>query len=81
MYAGFINEKLEQWCSSSSSSVEKGGDGCGGPLVHYIPFPIETYDPTSGYWSPDGLHFSSEGYKFIGESLAPLIANILDSKE
>jgi lysophospholipase L1-like esterase len=79
MYATLINEKLKDWCSSCKGEEEVGGGGVGA-LVHYVPFPIETYDPTSGYWSPDGLHFSPEGYKFIGESLAPIIANILNSK-
>lgn len=69
MYAKLINDKLESWAMMEQNEQT---------VVHYIPFPIETYNPSSGYWSPDGLHFSPEGYAFIGESLAPTVKNILE---
>ena len=42
-------------------------------------FPIQEFDPTSGFWSPDGLHFSPEGYTHIGNQLALPIKNILNA--
>ncbi len=41
MYAGFINEKLEQWYMSSVEKRRREG-GCG-PLVHYVSLPIERH--------------------------------------
>jgi len=44
----------------------------------FVPFPID-FDRNSGYWSSDTLHFSPEGYRQIGESLSPIISDILKS--
>lgn len=50
-FAKLINGKIESWAAERNQ-----------PKVHYVPFPIAEYDPNSGFWSPDGLHFSKEGY-------------------
>ena len=83
MYAKLINDKLESWATERQerdlvdSNIDGGGN-TSSAVVHYVPFPIEAYDPSIGYWSSDGLHFSAEGYAFIGESLAPIVKNILE---
>jgi lysophospholipase L1-like esterase len=59
-----VNEKLASWASSTTSSI-------------FLPFPIEIFDRSTGYWSVDGLHLSQSGYKFLGTSLAPIVAEIL----
>ena len=66
-----VNTKLESW------SNEHTKDSSSRATATFVPFPIQEFDRNSGLWSPDGLHFSPEGYKTIGESLAPILANIL----
>lgn len=50
----------------------------------YMPFPFPfrsegygTNDDVSALWAPDGLHFSPRGYQTLGESLAPVVNEIL----
>lgn len=74
LYAKRINEMMKQWIREME--VEKSS----GAVAHFATFPIESYDSSSGFWSPDGLHFSPKGYEFIGEALAPTVQRILDSK-
>lgn len=85
-FAKLINNKIESWATerrtvNASTDANNQNIGPIQPLVHYIPFPITEYDAASGFWSPDGLHFSPEGYSFIGESLAPIVKHILDSEK
>jgi len=42
----------------------------------YVPFPF-SFDRNGDKWSPDGLHFSPKGYQILGESLAPIVQEIL----
>ncbi|VEU34186.1 unnamed protein product [Pseudo-nitzschia multistriata] len=63
-----VNSKLESWSATTSTSDAK---------TVFVPFPIQEYDRNSDLWSPDGLHFSPKGYQSIGESLAPIVADIL----
>jgi lysophospholipase L1-like esterase len=72
-----VNEKLQSWCCDSDSGDSSIAFSCS-TMVTYVPFPIKEFDRDSGLWAPDGLHFSPEGYKTIGESLSPIIANILN---
>jgi len=64
LLAASVNEKLASWAASNTSSI-------------FLPFPIETFDRSTGFWSTDGLHLSKSGYKFVGTSLAPIVAEIL----
>lgn len=64
--AGAVNKQLAYW-------AEAGGS----PKTTFVPFPIQSFDRSSGLWSPDGLHFSPSGYELVGKSLAPIVANIL----
>jgi lysophospholipase L1-like esterase len=74
-----VNEKLQSWCScdsdDSSTAISSSPTT---KMATYVPFPIKEFDRDSGLWAPDGLHFSPEGYKTIGESLSPIVANILN---
>jgi lysophospholipase L1-like esterase len=82
-YATLINEKIQTWATETQEAAAKvavEGGGENRPVVHFVPFPIHGYDHSSGYWSSDGLHFSPEGYTFIGKELAPQVKNILDLK-
>ena len=65
--ASSVNEAPELWASSDD-------------LATYVPYPIREFDPTNGdgWWSFDGLHFSPEGYRFVAESLAPIVAELLN---
>eukprot|EP00547_Thalassionema_nitzschioides_P000453 CAMPEP_0194204968 /NCGR_PEP_ID=MMETSP0156-20130528/4349_1 /TAXON_ID=33649 /ORGANISM="Thalassionema nitzschioides, Strain L26-B" /LENGTH=207 /DNA_ID=CAMNT_0038931115 /DNA_START=165 /DNA_END=788 /DNA_ORIENTATION=- len=62
--ANSVNDKLESWAKENDKTT-------------FTPFPIQEFDRNSGFWSPDGLHFSPDGYQKIGESLTPIVANIL----
>jgi lysophospholipase L1-like esterase len=64
LLAASVNEKLASWASSTTSSI-------------FLPFTIETFDRSTGFWSTDGLHLSQSGYKFVGTSLASIVAEIL----
>ena len=80
--ANEVNEKLQSWCCcdndvGGSSSSTASSSSCS-TMVTYVPFPIKEFDRDSGLWAPDGLHLSPEGYKTIGVSLSPIIANILN---
>ena len=39
-----------------------------------FPFP---YQLNGENWSPDGLHFSPQGYQVLGEALAPTVQKIV----
>ena len=43
----------------------------------FVPFPIPSWNRNDDRWSPDGLHFSPKGYQMLGESLAPIVSDIL----
>ncbi|KAI2504225.1 hypothetical protein MHU86_10248 [Fragilaria crotonensis] len=43
----------------------------------YVPFPIPSWNRNDDQWSPDGLHFSPKGYQVLGESLAPIVRDVL----
>jgi len=82
-----VNEQLQAWCGSNCDGGNAGaGDekkttiAIKSMMATYVPFPIKEFDSNSrdtDLWSPDGLHFSPKGYKFVGESLAPIVDNIL----
>jgi lysophospholipase L1-like esterase len=63
-----VNSKLRSWAVN---------DSCG--LVTFAPFPIVSYDNSSGCWCGDGLHFSPKGYQFLGENLATIVAKVLSN--
>lgn len=58
-----INQKIKTFCDSE-------------PRASYFSFPFE-FERNGEKWSPDGLHFSQNGYQFLGESLAPLVEQII----
>ncbi len=61
-----VNQSLKVY---AENNVEK---------MTFTNFPIQEFDPTSGFWAPDGLHFSPQGYAYIGNQLALPVKNILD---
>jgi lysophospholipase L1-like esterase len=63
--AGKINGKLKEWVSQEDKAS-----------YHASPFPFERGGEN---WAPDTLHFSPRGYQVFGESLAPIVKQILDS--
>jgi lysophospholipase L1-like esterase len=46
----------------------------------YMPFPFP-FEKRGENWHPDSLHFSETGYQVLGESLAPVVEQILQSLE
>ena len=61
-----VNRDLRAW-SSQDSRV----------LCEYIDHPITTWSKGDGRWAPDGLHLSPEGYRAVGEGLAPIVSRCL----
>ena len=61
------NEALKEWCN-----------GCS--MAYYASFPINAHkgsnDPN---FAPDGLHFSPDGYKVLGDGLADAVYNVIQS--
>lgn len=81
-----INNKLKQWCENHDDDINSSSNGKKQQLTYYIEHPMSTrpYEPKSdsdnSMWSSDGLHFSADGYKYVGESLAKAIfCDILSS--
>eukprot|EP00640_Fibrocapsa_japonica_P000241 CAMPEP_0113936786 /NCGR_PEP_ID=MMETSP1339-20121228/3584_1 /TAXON_ID=94617 /ORGANISM="Fibrocapsa japonica" /LENGTH=241 /DNA_ID=CAMNT_0000939337 /DNA_START=54 /DNA_END=779 /DNA_ORIENTATION=+ /assembly_acc=CAM_ASM_000762 len=64
-----VNSNLESWAEENKS------------MTTFVPFPIEGFNTESGFWAPDGLHFSPDGYKEMGESLVPYVADVLNGRE
>ena len=60
-----LNQELAQWCARQPERIT------------YVPFPIPSWDQNDDRWSPDGLHFSPKGYEVLGESLAPIVREVL----
>lgn len=66
LLARSVNDALKSWAENECPYDTR-----------YVPYPIEDFDRSTGFWSPDGLHFSPEGYKFVADALAPIVAEIL----
>ena len=66
-YARQVNEKIQAFCESE-------------PKATYFPFPF-TWTQNNDRWASDGLHFSPQGYKDLGESLVPIVEQILSKEE
>ena len=55
----------------------------GNEMMTFVPFPFEydededDVDANPTHWCADGLHFSNEGYRVLGEFLAPFVRTIL----
>mmetsp|Transcript_10573 Transcript_10573/g.12112 ORF Transcript_10573/g.12112 Transcript_10573/m.12112 type:complete len:236 (-) Transcript_10573:56-763(-) len=64
--ANSVNSKLENWSKENELQTM------------FVQFPITEFDASSGFWCSDGLHFSPDGYKKIGESLVPFVTNIVN---
>lgn len=65
--AATVNTMLEEWCSSSSRG-----------MATYVACPISASSVGNKLWCSDGLHFTPDGFKALGEGLAPAIAKILE---
>jgi len=72
--ASEVNAKLESWAATTGDATSTSTSMS---TAVFVPFPIQEYNRQSDLWSPDGLHFSPKGYQTIGESLAPIVADIL----
>lgn len=60
-----INENLQGYCREQEQQ-----------RASFFPFPFN-YTRGGENWNVDGLHFSPHGYQMLGESLAPIVASIL----
>ena len=66
------NALIRAWCDAEA-------DASG--LCRYVDAPIAYEDASASagetprLWEPDGLHLSSEGYRSLGELLAPSVAS------
>ena len=61
--ANAVNKGLEEFCQTEDKAT-------------YVPFPFG-FARGDKKWSPDGLHFSKEGYETLGIHLAPTVAQAL----
>jgi lysophospholipase L1-like esterase len=69
-----INQQLNEYATTTtttSTTTTKSSS-----TFTYTPFPFD-YEPGGENWSKDGLHFSQRGYQVLGESLAPIVEQIL----
>lgn len=64
--AAAINSNLQQFAEQQPSKTS------------YMPFPFP-FERGGENWFSDTLHFSERGYKVLGESLAPVVEQILQS--
>lgn len=66
-----VNGLLHKWVArhGSADGVLRIVD-----VSKFVPF-----SETNGWWDPDGLHLSPEGSKRLGESLAPVIDQLMSS--
>jgi len=72
-----VNEKLKDWIDSEKKSYASSKNLS---MIHYAPFPLEIEElQRKEYYASDGYHFTPEGYKYIGEYLASIVQNILNS--
>lgn len=58
-----VNDGLQAYCQSE-------------PRATFAPFPFP-FSRNDEKWASDGLHFSAEGYRVLGTSLAPVVEQIL----
>ena len=65
--ANMVNRELRAWCLDRSD------------LCSYVDHPITSWSKGDARWAPDGLHFSAEGYKAVGQGLASVVAERLAS--
>eukprot|EP00531_Pseudo-nitzschia_arenysensis_P007829 CAMPEP_0116138032 /NCGR_PEP_ID=MMETSP0329-20121206/12557_1 /TAXON_ID=697910 /ORGANISM="Pseudo-nitzschia arenysensis, Strain B593" /LENGTH=245 /DNA_ID=CAMNT_0003632971 /DNA_START=76 /DNA_END=813 /DNA_ORIENTATION=+ len=72
--AASVNQQLESWATTTSTTTSTTSS-----TTNYMPFPISTFDRSSNLWSVDGLHFSKEGYEYLGNALAPIVTEILST--
>lgn len=66
-----VNASLQSWCESTTGRKDV--------LVQstFIPCPIDASTVGGTLWSIDGLHFSPDGFRLLGERLAPVVTKIL----
>lgn len=84
-----VNHGLREWSSQCGSMapwrrtfaggrVEVTGGGSG-PWATFVEHPISQWRPNDELWAPDGLHFSPDGYTKIGEGLAGVVVQRLQT--
>ena len=63
--AAQVTRNLELFCENEERST-------------FVPFPFP-FESGGIHWNEDTLHFSPKGYSLLGESLAPIVSNVLRS--
>lgn len=63
--AAHVNANMQAFCEQE-------------PRSFFLPFPFP-FDPAGGNWHPDGLLFTEKGYRVLGEALAAVVGEILNS--
>ena len=64
--ANMVNRELQAWCGDRPGS-----------LCTFTDHPVASWSKGDARWAPDGLHFSPEGYRVLGEGLAPVVSEML----
>jgi lysophospholipase L1-like esterase len=71
-----INQQLNEYAMMTTTAAATTTTTKKSSTFTYTPFPFD-YEPGGENWSNDGLHFSQRGYQVLGESLAPIVEQIL----
>ena len=69
-----VNSDAAQLCTAMNERLRKFADA--NERVAYVDFPF-SFQRGSPNWSPDGLHFSPDGYQLLGQSLSTVVKGIL----
>jgi GDSL-like Lipase/Acylhydrolase family len=73
-----VNRELQQACCQSQEEQQQKHRTT---TFMAFPFKYDSRKTTETNWCADGLHFSVRGYQSLGESLAPVVASILQELE
>ena len=69
-----VNSDAARLCIEMNERLRKFADA--NERVTYVDFPF-SFQRGSPNWSPDGLHFSPDGYQLLGQSLSTVVKGIL----
>jgi lysophospholipase L1-like esterase len=72
------NKRLKDWAGKKQYTGRENTNR-GLEMVSFAPFPFGTGNNLASSFAMDGYHFTPEGYRCMGESLAPYVVNVFDN--
>lgn len=73
-----MNPSAQKLCNDMNEALENFASSSYEGRLSFVKFPFG-YARDDPKWSSDGLHFSPQGYEFIGTELAKSVKKILDN--